>query len=148
MDATRAQDAGGTARPQKKSESLLDRRREKLQASQATAADAHSDVRRLDQQLESNDDNRREQETALQAALDRAAVLKKAIKASTKEAAKLRAARKEAGERAATAQQRVSAAEAKYDRAVLADMVRREKENDLLAHASTEIGALGPGHSA
>jgi len=103
MDATRAEDAGGTARPQKKSESLLDRRREKLQTSQATAANAHSDVRRLDQQLESNDDNRREQETALQAALDRAAVLKKAIKASTKEAAKLRAARKEAGERAATA---------------------------------------------
>jgi hypothetical protein len=117
--------------------SVLDRRRNKLQVAKAYAASAVSDLRRLDEQLASNDDQRREQEAALQAALDRVVLLKKAIKASIREAGKLRVAREDVGKRAAEAQQRVTAAEARYDRAVLADMVRREKENDLAAHAGT-----------
>lgn len=121
---------------------MLDRRRNKLRVAEAAAAGAVSDLRRLDEQLASNDDQHRQQEASLQAALDRVVWLKKAIKASVKKAGKLRAAREDVGKRAAEAQQRVTAAEAKYDRAVLADMVRREKDNDLAAHAGTS-DALG-----
>jgi hypothetical protein len=129
--------ATGLSGPPTAERSVLDRRRNKLQVAKAYAASAVSDFRRLDEQLASNDDQRREQEASLQAALDRVVLLKKAIKASIKEADKLRAAREDAGKRATEAQQRVTAAEARYDRAVLADMVRREKENDLAAHAGT-----------
>jgi hypothetical protein len=129
--------ATGLSGPLTTERSVLDRRRNKLQVAKAYAASAVSDLRRLDEQFASNDDQRREQEAALQAAQDRVALLKKAIKASVKEAGKLRAAREDVGKRAAEAQQRVTAAEARYDRAVLADMVRREKENDLAAHAGT-----------
>ena len=113
---------------------MLDRRRNKLWVAEAAAAGAVSDLRRLDEELASNNDQHREQEASLQAALDRVVWLKKAIKASVKKAGKLRAAREDVGKRAAEAQQRVTAAETKYDRAVLAEMVRREKDNDLDAH--------------
>jgi hypothetical protein len=121
---------------------MLDRRRNKLRVAEAAAAGAVSDLRRLDEELASNNDRHREQEALLQATLDRVVWLKKAIKASVKKAGKLRAAREDVGKRAAEAQQRVTAAETKYDRAVLAEMVRREKDNDLDAHAGTS-DALG-----
>jgi chromosome segregation ATPase len=104
--------ATGLSGPLTAARSVLDRRRNKLQVAKANAASAVSDLRRLDEQLASNDDQRREQEAALQAALARVVLLRKAIKASIKEAGKLRAAREDAGKRAAEAQQRVTAAEA------------------------------------
>jgi len=134
--------ASGMSCPSTAERSMLDRRRNKLRVAEAAAAGAVSDLRRLDEELASNNDQHREQEASLQAALDRVVWLKKAIKASVKKAGKLRAAREDVGKRAAEAQQRVTAAETKYDRAVLAEMVRREKDNDLDAHAGTS-DALG-----
>jgi len=134
--------ATGLSGPLTSEGSVLDRRRNKLQVAKSYAASAVSDLRRLDESLASNDNHRREQEVALQAALDRVVLLKKEIKASFKEASKLRAAREDVAKRAMKAQRRVTAAEARYDRAVLGDMVRREKETDLAAHADTG-GTLG-----
>jgi hypothetical protein len=48
-----------------------------------------------------------------------------------------------AGRSAAKAPQRAATAEVKYDRAVLADMVRREKNNDLSAHPDDTTGRNG-----
>ena len=63
----------------------------------------------------------------------------------------LRAARKNAGRRAAKATRRAASAEVKYDRAVLAAMVRREKAHDLSAHPddhTTGMNGGGPRQSA
>jgi hypothetical protein len=60
--------------------------------------------------------------------------MKKKVKASVKKQDKLRSARKDARRRAEAATQRANTAEVKYDRAVLADMVRQGKDDDLAAH--------------
>lgn len=114
--------------------STLDRRREKLQGTRAAAESAIGRIAALDELLETNSTRQREHEAGLQAALDRVATLKKAIKAATKRDSKLLTARKDARRLATRAQQRAATAETKYDRAVLADMVRREKDDDLSRH--------------
>jgi hypothetical protein len=62
--------------------------------------------------------------------------LKAALKAAAKERDKVRGARKDARKAAAKANQRAAKAEARYDDAVLAGMLRREKNSDLSAHSS------------
>jgi hypothetical protein len=52
------------------------------------------------------------------------------------------AARKDARRNAAKAAERAATAEAEYDHAVLADMVRREKVNDLSAHSDGTAGGM------
>lgn len=115
--------------------SALDRRREKLQANKAAARAAIDAVADLDARIDHNSSQTREYEAALQAALDQIAALKKAIKATGKQKDELESARKDARLAAAEAQQRAAAAEAKYDRAVLAEIVRREKDHDLSMHS-------------
>ena len=115
--------------------SALNRRREKLQANKAAARAAIDAVADLDARLDHNSSQTRENEAALQAALDQVAALKKAIKATGKQKVQLDSARKDARRAAAQAQQRAAAAEAKYDRAVLAEIVRREKDHDLSLHS-------------
>ncbi|HEY2203022.1 MAG TPA: hypothetical protein VGH99_00910 [Pseudonocardia sp.] len=122
------------ARSSGKNRSALDRRRESLQSRRAVADETGTKVKELDRALETNAVARRDSEAGLQAALDRVAGLKKAIKASKKQRDKLRTARDKARENDAKARQRASSAEQKYDRAVLEDMVRREKERDLASH--------------
>ena len=117
--------------------SALDRRREKLQANKTAARAAIDAVADLDARLDRNSSQTREYEAALQAAVDRVAALKKAIKAAGKQQVQLDSARKDAQRAAAQAQQRAAAAEAKYDRAVLAEIVRREKDHDLSLHSPT-----------
>jgi hypothetical protein len=128
--------------------STLDRRREKMQARKGAGEATAADVVSVDDQLAANASQRREHEAALQAALDAVAVLKKSIKASTKERNKLRSARKGARRVAAKAQQRTDTAEAKYDRAVLADMLRREKDNDLSEHTDENNGKAGKANTS
>jgi hypothetical protein len=115
--------------------SALDRRREKLQVNRAAAQAAIDAVADLDARLDNNSSLTRESEAALQAALDQVAALKKTIKATVKQKDQLESARKDARRAAARAQQRAVAAEAKYDRAVLAEIVRREKDHDLSVHS-------------
>ena len=114
--------------------SALERRREALQARTSDATATVAEVVALDAQLATNASTLRDREAALKDALSRVAVLKKKVKASVKEQDTLRGARKDARRRAAAATQRANTAEVKYDRAVLADMVRREKDDDLAAH--------------
>ena len=72
------------------------------------------------------------------------AALKKAIKATGKQKDQLESARKDARRAAAQAQQRAAAAEAKYDRAVLAEIVRREKDHDLSLHSPAASAGTVP----
>ena len=119
----------------------LDRRRAKLQHTQAAATAAASTVARLDAQLDVEATHRAGFQTDLDATLDRGALLKKAIKASTKHHDQLATARERARAAVAKAHQRAAEAEAKYDRAVLAEMLRKEKDNDLAAHPTGQARA-------
>jgi hypothetical protein len=121
-------------------DTVLDRRRDDWQAAQQTAAAVQARVADLNKTLDTNATQRTEHETALQAALDRQAELKTAIKASAKERERLRAARKQADSDADTARHRAQDAEAKYDQALLAEMLRQQKDTDL----STHDGAAKP----
>lgn len=96
----------------------------------------------LDSELASNAGQRRNDEAGVRDARDHVAALKTTIKATKKERDKLRAARKDARRNAAKAAQRAATAEAKYDRAVLADMVRREKVTDLSTHSDGTAGEM------
>jgi hypothetical protein len=114
--------------------SALDRRREALQAGTSEATAAVAQVVALDAQLATNAATLRDREAALKDALSRVTLLKKKVKASVKEHDTLRSARKDARRRAAAATRRANTAEVKYDRAVLADMERQGKDDDLAAH--------------
>lgn len=112
----------------------LARRRNTLRKRQAGAERTGREVAELDKALERNVAQTGEQEAELRTTLDRVAMLKKTIKAGKKYRDKLRAARKKARGRDADARQRASTAEARYDKSVMADMVRREKQRDLAQH--------------
>lgn len=155
MDGTRLQDsstaqttdptppASTTDGSMTTSTSRLDRRREKLQSTTAAADAADAAVAKIDRRLDAAAGKRRDQEAALQATLDRVAELKKAVKSSVRESGKVRTSRKGALQAAVKARQRAATAETKYDRAVLADMLRREKEQDLSAHSPTATDHSG-----
>lgn len=119
-----------TTSPEQAESSTLERRRGRSLAANQAAEQARADAQRAEAQLEANTAQTAEHETALQHAMDEAARLRKALKALTKQRGKLRSARKEARRSASKAQRRARTAEAKYDRSVLAEMVRREKEGD------------------
>jgi chromosome segregation ATPase len=118
----------------KDSSVALDRRRTKMQSAKAAAATAAAAVDALDQRLAANAHQHGGHEADLQTALDRVESLRKSIKTSTRERKQLRIQRKDAGRAAAGAHDRARRAEAKYDTAMLADLLRREKDNDLSAH--------------
>ncbi|HEY1968258.1 MAG TPA: hypothetical protein VGH89_09945 [Pseudonocardia sp.] len=120
-----------------KKSARLDRRRAELQAARGRADGAAASVVSLDTQLRANAAQTSQLEGELAAARDRVAVLKKSIKASQKEQRKLRQARKQARVRAAKDQQRASDVERRYDRAMLAEIVRREKQQDLTQHSQS-----------
>jgi chromosome segregation ATPase len=123
--------------------SKLDRRREKAKAARATADAAQQRLSGLDDGLAANTAQTRELEIALRRASDEVSRLKKALKASAKKNQQLTASGKKAAASVAKAQQEAYAAESKYDKAVLADMVRRERNRDLAAHegASTRTAS-------
>ncbi|HEY2206134.1 MAG TPA: hypothetical protein VGH99_16795 [Pseudonocardia sp.] len=121
------------ARSSAKDRPTLDQRRETLHTRRSAAEETASRLTELDAALEANAVARRDGEARLQSALDQVAGLKKAIKAAKKERGTLRTARDEAREQDAQARQRAASAERKYDRAMLADMVSREKDQDLAA---------------
>ncbi len=127
----------------------LDTRRDKLKAAKAAATTAKAAATRVDTQLRSNASGREKCEGDLTAARERVRILEKGVKLAKKERGKLREAGKKADKRAAKAQQRADAAERKYDRAVLAAMVGREKKNDLSAHKDKKpAAAAGTSSSA
>jgi chromosome segregation ATPase len=115
----------------------LTRRRAKMQVARSTAAAASAKLTDLEGRLESLTRLRRQQKAALREAKSQQSVLERAVKASTRQRGSLRESRKGARKAAAKAQRRAHEVEARYDRAVLADMVHREKQTDLSTHATS-----------
>jgi chromosome segregation ATPase len=130
----------------------LKKRRKKAESARRAAEAAQERVAALDARLAANSQQTEREVAALRQARDEASRLKKAIKQAAKERGGLRSARKAAQKAAARSRRRAEAADAKYDRVVLAELVRREKKNQAArdaASAPATIGAaperVGPG---
>jgi multidrug resistance efflux pump len=115
----------------------LDRRRDKAQGAKDTADKARDNVADLDARIATNAGQAQRDQAALHQAQDEVTRLKRALKTAAKEDAVLQTRRKKASTAAVKAEVKAKAAEAKYDQAVLADMVRREKARDRSAAAAT-----------
>lgn len=127
-----------------KNRSKLDRRRATLLSRTEAAARSRAQLDAVVVELTSVTVAQRDDEASLTAALERIAELKKSIKVAKKRRTKLRAARTDARNEHAAAGTRVEAADARYNRAVLADLVRREKARDLAAHAAKQPAPAVP----
>jgi chromosome segregation ATPase len=114
--------------------SKLNRRRDKVQSAKTATEAAQRRLDGLDDQLAADAAQAQQHEAALRRASDEVARRKKALKASAKTHQRLAASRKKAAAALAKAQQKAQTAETKYDEAVLATMVRRERDRDLAAH--------------
>jgi chromosome segregation ATPase len=111
----------------------LDRRRVKAASADAAADQAKSAVTDIDHQISTITDLTEQQEQALHRARDEITRLKRSLKAAGKRRAELTRQRKKAAAEAARARAKATAAEAKYDKEVLAELIRREKEKDRAA---------------
>jgi chromosome segregation ATPase len=118
----------GTAQP-------IDRRRDRAGAAGAAAGKAQAAVTDIDNQLKTIAGLTEQQQQALRHALDEAARLKRSLKAAEKRKGELLKERRKAVAKAEAAQAKAQAAEAKYDKEILADLVRREKERNRAASA-------------
>jgi hypothetical protein len=110
--------------------SPLDRRRDQASAATAAAEKAQAGVTELDNRLQTNASLTQQHAQALRNAVAEANRLKRALKTAGKERDRLTRARKKAVTRAKASAAKSAAAEAKYSKTVLADLVRREKEKD------------------
>jgi hypothetical protein len=130
------------------SASALDRSRSKASSAQQAVIDGRRGLDDLDARIGRNTARTSADETKLRAALDEVKRLKKALKDGEKERQKLVLARKRAVADLEKAGERVRKAEAKYDRAVLADLIEREKVHDREAASSAPASATGAGPDA
>lgn len=112
----------------------LERRRDELQARTSAVQAAELELTRLEQDMENNTIATRQQESAMEAATARVTDLEQALKNSGKQRKELRSALKQARSDAEQARESAVAAEAKYEKAVLKEVVRREKVVDLTVH--------------
>jgi chromosome segregation ATPase len=108
----------------------LDRRRDKAADAARAADQAQAGVTELEHRLQTNASMTSQQKQALRNAEAEASRLKRALKAGARERDRLAKAHEKAAARAAKARARSAAAESKYDKSVLADLVRREKAKD------------------
>lgn len=123
--------AGETQPRQDDRRSSLEQRREALQSQVGAVEAAELKLNQVEQDVENNTIATRQQESAMEAATARVADLEKALKGSGKERKQLQAALKEAKAGLKQAREEASAAEARYEKAVLKEVVRREKVVDL-----------------
>jgi len=121
----------------------LDRRRDQASAAATAAKKAQKGVTKLDSQLQTNASATRQQTRALRNAVAEVGQLKRALKTATKERDRLTKARAKAAARADKALATSRAAESKYDRSVLADLVRREKAKDRADTARPSVRNAG-----
>jgi hypothetical protein len=108
----------------------LDRRRDKAGTAAAAATRAQAAVTDIDRQLETLASLTEQQEQALHRTAEEATRLKRSLKAAAKRRAELTKERRRAVAKADRARGKAASAEAKYDKEVLAELVRREKEKD------------------
>jgi chromosome segregation ATPase len=111
----------------------LDGPRGKWQAAVEAAAQAENHLSLVLGRLEDNAERRSADEAALRAAVDQQAELKRAIKTSAEQRETLRKARSRAQREAEETRKRAQAAEAKYDEALLAEVLAAQKIKDLSA---------------
>jgi chromosome segregation ATPase len=109
----------------------LDEPRSTWQAAEDAAAHAENQLAIVLERLEDNAEQRSANEAALQAAIDQQAELKRAMKASAEQRETLRKARSKAQREAAEARKRAQAAEARYDEALLVEVLAAQKSKDL-----------------
>jgi len=109
----------------------LDEPRGNWQAAREASARADSQLSLVLQRLEDNAERRSADEAALQAAVDQQAELKRAIKTAADQRETLRKARSKAQREAEEAHERAQAAEAKYDEALLVEVLAAQKNKDL-----------------
>lgn len=121
----------------------LDRRRAQASAAATAAKKAQKGVTELDNLLQTNASTTRQQTRALRNAVAEVGRLKRALKTATKERDRLTKARTKAAARADKALATSRAAESKYDRSVLADLVRREKAKDRADSARPTVRNAG-----
>lgn len=112
---------------------VLDEPRGTWQAAEEAAAQAENQLSLVLERLEDNAERRSADEAALQAAVDKQAELKRAIKTSAEQRETLRKARSKAQREVEEARKRAQAAEAKYDEALLAEVLAAQKSKDLSA---------------
>lgn len=111
----------------------LDEPRGTWQAAEDAAAHAEHQLALVVERLEDNAERRSADEAALQAAVDQQAELKRSMKASAEQRETLRKARSKVQRDAEEARKRAQAAEAKYDEALLAEVLAAQKSKDLSA---------------
>jgi hypothetical protein len=110
--------------------SQLDRRRDRASAAARAAEKAQAGITELDRRLQTNATMANQQTQARRNAVAEADRLKRSLKVVTRERDRLTKARKKAAARAEKSKAKSAAAEAKYSKTVLAEMIRREKEKD------------------
>lgn len=108
----------------------LEKHRSRAAAAHDAAQQAQAGVAELDQRLKNNVELTKQQQVSLRNLEAETLRLKRLLKNSAKEKSQLAKQRAKAVGRAKRATVKASAAEAKYDKAVLADLVRREKQRD------------------
>lgn len=123
-------------------ESPLERRRRRADDAQVALDRARAAVADVDARLQANGRQSQDDDAALQRARDEVARLKAALKDGAKDRARLVKERKRLSADATESARKAKAAEAKYDRVVLTEMVRREKQ------ANKSSGGATAGDSA
>jgi len=126
----------------KRTEQTLDRRRARLETARAAAAAASAGVDRLERELAANIEQVEQCQTELAAAEARIVVLKKTIKKARKQRTKLRSGRVRARKELARSRDEAAVSEHKYDKAMLADLLRGEKQLDLSQHGGSGDGTV------
>lgn len=115
----------------KTTDTALDRRRAKWLATAQSAAEAESALAELDDDLEATALRREASKLELEAAGKRAASLEKEIKTLAKQRERLRRDRTRAKRDMKKSRSRAKVAEKKFDKALLADILRQARSADL-----------------
>lgn len=123
----------------------LDKRRTKWLAAGQVAAEADGALAVLDQQLAANAAKRAADKAELKAAAKRMVELKREIKSLAKQRDQLSTDRTHAKRGVAKSHRRAKATEARFDRALLKDLLRKAKSADLAANAPAAVDRGGPG---
>jgi chromosome segregation ATPase len=130
------------------SSTALDRRRSKWLTTMRIATEAEEALARMGKELEANVLRRDASKAALKAAAERSAELEKEIKALAKRREALRTDRTRAKRGVKKARRRAKVTERKFDKALLADMLRKAKSADLATNSGTAVSPRGAGNAA
>src|ERR671932_116524 len=138
MTVSSSPGTGSTGSSEKASQ--LERARAKSTKARETLDQARRKVDEIDGQLGRNAARTSQDEAVLRAAEAQVKQLKRALKDASKERQRLLTDRKRATSAVDKAQDKVRSSEAKYDRAVLPELIQREKQQDRRAAGPGSAG--------